>query len=99
MHEIGDVISELSPMYRARIADVPPASASACAPAHEDLSADESALLAIVAESGPVHLDRVADAAPFGIARVQAALFGLELRGAVEQTPGKYYVLRPRKEA
>jgi DNA processing protein len=99
VHEIGDVISELSPMYRARIADVPPASASARAPAPEDLSADESALLAIVAEHGPVHLDRVADAAPFGIARVQAALFGLEIRGAVEQTPGKYYVLRPRKEA
>jgi DNA processing protein len=99
VHEIGDVISELSPMYRARIADVPPASASPRTPVHEDLSADESALLAIVAESGPVHLDHVADAAPFGIARVQAALFGLELRGAVEQTPGKYYVLRPRKEA
>jgi DNA processing protein len=96
VHEIEDVVSELSPMYRARIG-APRRSDSAPEPA--GLSPDESALLAFIAENGPVHLDRIADEAPFGIARVQAALFGLEIRGAVEQTPGKYYVLRPRKEA
>ncbi len=96
VHEIEDVVAELSPMYRGRVGSKP---TDAEPPALDGLTADESALLAIVAQQGPLHLDRLADEAPFGIARVQAALFGLELRGAVEQTPGKYYVLRPRKEA
>jgi len=97
VHEIEDVVAELSPMYRGRVGARPRGSAKAAEA--EGLNEDETALLAIVAENGPVHLDRLADEAPFGIARVQAALFGLEIRGAVEQTPGKYYVLRPRKEA
>ncbi len=97
VHEIEDVVAELSPMYRARIGEKPDAAPSA--PPADGHTADETALLAIVGVHGPVHLDRIADEAPFGIARVQAALFGLEIRGAVEQTPGKYYVLRPRKEA
>jgi hypothetical protein len=46
----------------------------------------------------PVQLDDLADRAPFGIARLQTALFGLEIRRAVEQSPGRYYLLRPRKE-
>lgn len=96
VHEIEDVVLELSPMYRDGVGPKPSAGE---APALDGLTEDETALLSVVAEHGPLHLDRLADLAPFGISRVQAALFGLELRSAVEQTPGKYYVLRPRKEA
>jgi predicted Rossmann fold nucleotide-binding protein DprA/Smf involved in DNA uptake len=49
-------------------------------------------------EIEPVQIDDLAERAPFGIARLQTALFGLEVRGAVEQSPGRYYLLRPRKE-
>ena len=97
VHEIDDVVAELSPMYRGSVGAKP--TGVSPAPEPEGLTDDEGALLAVVADLGPVHLDRLADAAPFGIARVQAALFGLEIRGAVEQTPGKYYVLRPRRGA
>jgi predicted Rossmann fold nucleotide-binding protein DprA/Smf involved in DNA uptake len=42
----------------------------------------------------PVHIDRLAEIAPFGIARLQAALLGLVLRGTVDQLPGGYYLPR-----
>jgi hypothetical protein len=32
---------------------------------------------------------------PFGVARLQSALFSLTLRGAVEQIVGGRYLLRP----
>ncbi|HXV77362.1 MAG TPA: hypothetical protein VD788_13675, partial [Candidatus Polarisedimenticolaceae bacterium] len=61
-----------------------------------DLTADESHVLGIVGRAEPVHLDRLAELAAFGVARLQSALFGLEIRGAVERQPGRYYVLRPK---
>lgn len=62
------------------------------------LTDDERSVLSMLDEIEPVQLDELADSAPFGVARLQAALFGLELRGAVDQTPGRYYLLRPRRE-
>ena len=61
------------------------------------MAPDETAVLALLDDPEPVHLDVLADRAPFGIARLQAAIFGLELRGAVEQLPGQYYLARFRK--
>ena len=45
----------------------------------------------------PVRIDQLAERVPFGVARLHAALFGLELKGAVEQLTGGYYLGRPRK--
>jgi len=100
---VEDVLSELSPMYLdalARDAPVP----SPAGPVEPDrpvqgLSPDESAVLALFDDPRPVHVDRLADAATFGIARLQTALFGLALRGCIDPMAGGYYVARPRTGA
>lgn len=89
-----DVVEELSPMYRDAL-DAPP-EASAGRPEAPPLLPDEAAVLALFDDPRPVHVDKLADAAPFGIARLQAALFALVLRGAIEPLPGGHYVRRGR---
>ena len=60
------------------------------------LDEDEAKILELLSDDPePVHIDALADRAPFGVARLQTALFGLELRGLVEQIPGRYYLCRP----
>jgi len=93
---VEDILTELPPEYRRG------ALASSClgpvaqgGPDLDGLPSDERAVAALLDEFEPLHLDELADRGLFGIARLQAALFGLELRGAVEQLPGRYYVLRP----
>ena len=68
------------------------------APNLGNLAPDEAAVLALLDDPEPVHLDALAERAPFGVGRLQAALFSLEVRGAVEQLPGRYYLSGLRKE-
>ena len=96
VQNIEDILEELSPMYRGAAGPDP---AAEIPPNLEGLSRDEKSVLNLLDPVEPLQLDDLADRAPFGVARLQAALFGLEIRGAVEQTPGKYYLLRPRKGA
>ena len=97
---VEDVLCELSPMYRAALAGGPPEPASAGAVAADrpipGLNPDESAVLALFDDPRPVHVDRLADSATVGIARLQTALFGLVLRGCIDPMAGGYYVARPR---
>ena len=60
-------------------------------------TSDESVVLGLFDDPRPVHVDRLAESAPFGIARLQAALLGLVLGGRLDPLPGGYYVARPRK--
>ena len=64
----------------------------------QGLNPDESAVLALFDDPRPVHVDRLAELATFGIARLQTALFGLALRGCIDPMAGGYYVARPRTE-
>jgi DNA processing protein len=57
-------------------------------------TADERVVLDLLREAESVQLDTLADRVPFGIARLQTALFGLEVRGVVEVLPGKFYRVR-----
>ena len=98
VQNIGDIIGELSPLYLTAVGRDPAETASAAAPNLRGLSTDESDVIGLLVGTEPVQLDRLAEMAPFGIARLQTALFGLEVRGAIEQTPGRYYVLRPQEE-
>jgi DNA processing protein len=92
-----DILDELSPMYRAALtASPPPGQAPEGAPEGPAAGSDEAAVLALLDPVEPLHLDRLAERAPFGIARLQAALFGLLLAGSVEERPGRYYLCRPR---
>ena len=97
---VEDVLSELSPMYRDALA--PNAGGDAVGspvpaePPISGLSPDELAVLSLFDDPRPVHVDQLADNATFGVARLQAALFGLALRGCIEPMAGGYYVARPR---
>jgi len=95
VHHSDDILEELSPMYRSALprngepaADVPRRDAVESAP-------DEAAVLALLDEVEPLHIDLLAERVPFGVGRLQAALFALVLRGSVEETTGRYYVSRP----
>jgi DNA processing protein len=100
---VEDVLCELSPMYLHALGGEAPASAPPSPvqpdPSLQGLSPDESAVLALFDDPRPVHVDRLADVAAFGIARLQTALFGLALRGCIDPMAGGYYVARPRTGA
>lgn len=89
VQNLEDVLDELSPIYRGAIQDPaePVADESVAG-----LLPDETELLELLGDGEPLQLDTLADLAPFGFARVQAALFGLEVRGAIESLPGRYYL-------
>lgn len=71
---------------------------SCTSPPLKGLSPDEETVLGILDEVEPFHVDQIADRVPFGVARLQAALMGLQFRVAVDQpTPG-YYLSRPRRD-
>ena len=100
-----DILEELSPMYRAAL----PAGKDNEPPgvkkndndknvALEGLTPDEAAALSLLDAAEPLHIDLLAERAPFGIARLQAALFGLVVRGAVEELIGRYYLSRPWRD-
>jgi DNA processing protein len=91
VQNIEDILEELPPLYRIPAND--PAGATS-PPDLRDLTQDERAVLDLLDPVEAVHLDELAAQALFGIARLQAALFGLEVRGAVDQNAGGYYVLR-----
>jgi DNA processing protein len=97
---VDDVLNELSPMYRDALVLTPPGAAGASPappePHRPPLSPDEAAVLALFDDPRPVHVDRLAENATFGTARLQTALFGLALRGCIDPMAGGYYVARPR---
>ena len=96
VHRVDDIVEELSPVYTPAIGSGPPPDE----PGRYDpagLSQDEVEILRLFDDPEPIHGDLLAERAPFGIARFQTALLGLELRGFVEQLPGRYYLLRPHE--
>jgi DNA processing protein len=93
VQNVDDVLGELSPRYKDAVrsaAEIPAQPSLAFA----EGTPDENAVAALLDEVEPLHVDELAERAPFGIARLQAALFGLELRGAIEQHPGRYFTRR-----
>jgi DNA processing protein len=96
VQNLDDIVSDLPPQARDALAPPPPVAPHALGstPAAAAATSDEEAVLVLLDEVEPVQLDRLAENAPFGIARLQAALFGLELRGAIDALPGRSYVKR-----
>ncbi|MDX1389943.1 MAG: DNA-processing protein DprA, partial [Acidobacteriota bacterium] len=97
VHEVEDIVAELSPLYAGAVGPAPAPVGPSAAADPEGLGPDEREILALFDDPEPIHGDLLADRAPFGIARFQTALFGLEIRGFVEQLPGRYYLLRPQR--
>ncbi len=99
VQEIDDIVAELPPLYRQVLpagGDLPETPGKG--PDLEDLTLDERQVLGMLDTVEAVHADDLALAAPFDVARLQVALFGLQVRGAVDLEPGRYYLLRPRRE-
>ena len=96
VQDVADILAELPPLYLGAVGPAPAREGAEPAVNPADLTSDERDVLGILSDTDSVQLDRLAELVPFGIARLQAALFGLEIRGAVEQTTGRYYVLRPK---
>lgn len=93
-----DVIQEIPPMYRDALAPAPAALASPTAPFHARFNDDERAVWALFADDPEaIHIDVLAERATLGFTRLQIALFGLVVAGAVEQLAGGYYL--PRSSA
>jgi DNA processing protein len=96
VQEASDILDELSPMYTSALRPPGGPVGSKNVADLKELSDDETKVLRLLSDDPePVHIDFLAERAPFGVARVQTALFGLELRGLVEQSPGRYYLCRP----
>ena len=94
VQNLDDILDELSPMYRGAIGDPPdPGAEAGPSPPR---TPDEEATLSLLDETEPLQLDELANRMPFGISRLQAALFGLEVAGAIEALPGRYYIRRSR---
>ena len=87
----GEVLEELSPLYRAALT---PSSPAAKPPVLPSLTGDEAAVAGLLDDPEPCHIDVLAEKAPFGVGRLQAALFSLTLRGVVDALPGGYYLPR-----
>ena len=84
-------MNELREDLRTRLRPAPGTSGADGSDAREPGSPDEEAVLALLDPVEPLQIDRLADTAPFGIARLQVALFGLEVRGVIESLPGAFY--------
>jgi DNA processing protein len=90
VQNVEDVVEELSPLFRTSLQ--PPSSSSG--DEVEELAGllpDEETVLQMLDPVEPQQLDELAERAPFGFARLQTALFGLELRGAIDSLPGRHY--------
>ncbi len=94
VHHSDDVVAALSPLYRGALVESQAPRASDGGRGEDPGTPDEEAVLALLDRVEPLHIDAIADRAPFGIARLQAALFGLLVRGDVEELAGHRYLRR-----
>lgn len=97
VQNVDDVLGELPPPWRDAVlrpdpdASATEAESGARAELSAQATADERAVWDVLDPVEPRHLDVVVTVVPFGVARLQAALFGLELLGAVERLEGGWY--------
>jgi len=99
VQQVQDILDELSPMYVEALPRPATETNAKAPPTVGSLAPDEARVFELFDGVEPVHLDALCERAPFGIARLQVALFGLEARKMVEQLPGRYYLPRPQREA
>jgi DNA processing protein len=95
-----DVVDELPPPYRDVLGPAPSEmqEAKPSGPDLARLTDDERIVWSLLADDPEaVHVDTLAERAPFAFSRLQVALFGLVVNGAVEQLAGGYYL--PRSSA
>ncbi len=89
-----DILDEIRPMIQRSPAatardSMVPATTGGCA-ARDDFS-DEEAALILVLRKEPVHIDELGHQLQWMPSRVASVLLSLELKGAVQQLPGKHF--------
>jgi DNA processing protein len=88
-----DVIAELPTPIRAELSPVEAASSEGRALLVEkDLAPAEGTLYQLLAEDESRHVDDLVELSGLTSSEVLAALFGLELKGAIRQLPGKQFL-------
>jgi len=92
VQNIEDIVEELSPLFRSSVAT--PQLKDGCRVEPQALLPDERTLLELLDPVESQQLDELADRAPFGFARLLAALTTLEVVGAVDRHPGRRYTRR-----
>jgi DNA processing protein len=95
VQNVEDVVEELSPLFRTSLPARTEAEGDEAKAPVPALLPDERTVLEMLDPVEPQQLDDLAERAPFSFARLQTALFGLELSGALEVHPGRHYT---RKE-
>ena len=85
-----DVESELPDYVRVRLVR-PEEAVSAKRP---DLGPEEAAVLEALRPDAPLTVDDLVEATDFSVSELLAILLGLELKGAIVQSPGKKYLRR-----
>jgi DNA processing protein len=103
VESVEDVLEEIRPLIRSappasgktnpgveKSGNSPLASGSGAAPLPQG-SPEETILLRIL-DKVPKHIDEIAQEAHISAQRAAAMLLGLELRGLVNQLPGKYFI-------
>jgi DNA processing protein len=87
-----DILEEISPMIRTRRdkAEDPTVRPQDNNHAAEGYAPEETALLDLL-DRAPVHIDELCRHLQWPVAQVATLLLALELKGAVQQLPGKYF--------
>lgn len=90
-----DVLDEIRPMIRrnpaATVRDtIVSATSGGCA--HQGNFSEEEAVLMASLRKEPIHIDELGHRLQWGPSRVASVLVSLELKGAVQQLPGKHFV-------
>lgn len=105
MTSVDEVLEELPEAERGKllpvssVSPVSPTSPAGASPEKRHavpFSPDEKVLWALLEDADNHHVDDLAERAPFGIARLQTALLGLELKRVVVNLPGGHYRRRDR---
>ena len=88
-----DILEEIRPLLRTvpeqrTVPSMPPPGVMPI----RELSTEEASIVGVLG-SAPVHIDEIARTTGMPASRLSALLVGLELRGVVRQSVGKYFVL------
>jgi DNA processing protein len=88
-----DILEEIRPLLRTAPEQRPKESkAPAVESIARELSPEETSIIGILG-SNPVHIDEIARSTAMAASQLSALLLGLELKGVVRQSAGKYFVL------
>jgi DNA processing protein len=86
-----DVLEEIRPLIRPSWTPAPEAKKGFSST--QEVSSEEAVLLQSL-DQHPRHIDEICRALQWPVSQVMSILLALELKGAVQQLPGKYFIYK-----